>query len=62
MVRNSKKPRRATRVGGEDPDFNERAWLDRLGEAKPGEPGGGEAPQDSAADAERIRREKPPHW
>lgn len=45
-----KKPRRATREGTEDPEFSESAW-------RVEEPGSG--PDDNA---ERLLREKPPHW
>lgn len=49
-MQENKKPRRATRVGTEDPEFSESSW--RVEE--PQEPGND--------DDDRILREKPPHW
>lgn len=57
-----RKPRRATRAGTEDPEFQESSWR---GEERDqgGEPGNGSASEEgSDADDERILREKPPHW
>ncbi len=48
-----KKPRRATRVGTEDPEFSESAWRAEDTEA---------AQEPLGDDDDRILREKPPHW
>lgn len=55
-----RRPRRATRKGGEDPDFSERDWLNRFPNTSESTTQEENHPKD--ADDDRILREKPPHW